>query len=702
MKIAVGWVIAAAAVLVLLSACGGDGGEGTPTPDRRTPTPAPESAGVPQVACNPLLTLDDYDEALRQGIGDDSRSFSQAGVFGVSEVCRTTRKEYEGFFVQIQPGEPGDFEPGAEPISVGVFGQPVTGVGDEARWFEVEDSATGLDVGVISVRQVTPLGVLHFRIYLGRPDLDRAAQLEIAKTLALAALPRFPGVEVEPELVTFEPEPFDRSGVSYDDNLLVKEEAGEWTRGEGLVATLRVFAGEIFPFQVLRHPELIDYSGTGVVELAREYLETGPEAEARTEIARLLALLVPSIERLGQEGAIASSEPDAPIQYVSLGGVLQRQDPEEDDWCNQVYSIDSPCVLEVDLPLLDATWPAKYRLVRPVSEVAGGWTQQHVDWVREAMFDSAKVFEPLGKMPKVVVHLTPYVNTVELVSSGKCLITLGPNLIGRDDGEFKQLLALALADCLVVETFSKSHWWRIGLGVYLSGLPRSTSVVYADVNWEHVFSKPLAFEELSTTLMDRKYSNWVLFEYMDPLVDGEEGIFELAGDLPTSIGPFFHDFERNLTDAQIEDIGPGLVPYEPIAWTLQISGPTALPLAPQPFGVVRMHATVDSGKIACLSTFEIGNVESSWKGGAPGGPGGGWTGDLPTELRGESVFLVTTADPGALLDIEVTKVIDDDKDCEEEEGDEEPLPTPTPCPFGCPPPAPSNYYWPLRVGDFLE
>ena len=116
--------------------------------------------------------------------------------FARSETCTIQPASDERFFVQVTPGTPADFEPGIERL--GVTGQLVDGIGDRAIWFGGPDSSDGGRAGVLSVAENTPLGLLIFRIVLGRPDLDESAQLEGASTLALAALPRFPGVETPP------------------------------------------------------------------------------------------------------------------------------------------------------------------------------------------------------------------------------------------------------------------------------------------------------------------------------------------------------------------------------------------------------------------------------------------------------------------------------------------------------------------------
>lgn len=104
-------------------------------------------------------------------------------------------------------------------------------------------------------------------------------------------------------------EPFDRSSISFVDNLLVKVEAGEWTLGQGLVASLRLMVGEIDASSVLRHLELANYEGTGIVAMAYEYLEDGPDADARAEILRLLDLAVFSNERLESMAGLDAQSP---------------------------------------------------------------------------------------------------------------------------------------------------------------------------------------------------------------------------------------------------------------------------------------------------------------------------------------------------------------------------------------------------------
>ena len=437
------WLFLVAALALggaLLVACGGDDVFEVPT-DVATTAPtgdspadtggaSPERPDVPAVDCGPLLTVEEVDDALGWSIGDDRPGpiLTERG-----EVCLHSLLADQDVFVQIQPGEPGDFEPGASVI--GVSGESVAAVGDEALWFGGEGSEAGGDVGALSVRQNTSLGAIYFRIFVGRPDLDSAAQREIAKTVALNALPRFPGVEV-----------------GYVNNLLVKQAAGEWTRGEGLVATLSLFAGEAEATQVLLNPELVDFDGTGVIRMAREYLEDGPDDEAKTEIERLLERLILSRERLEAMAGIGPPTTARGLQAISFGKARGADD------CGSYFGAPGPCLVETDIaPELDEMFgEGKYALFVPEEELQTGWTDEHVDWAREAMKESAIAYEALSDMLNVDIMFTKFTFGPHTVADpnfagGDCFINVNRSMQGEDESVFKQNIAAAMAHCAIVD-----------------------------------------------------------------------------------------------------------------------------------------------------------------------------------------------------------------------------------------------------------
>ncbi|MCH8814690.1 MAG: hypothetical protein IH957_06255 [Chloroflexi bacterium] len=681
MKIVVGWIITVVAGLVLFSACGG-GGDEEPTPNSGTPTPAPESADVSPVACGPLLTTEEVDDALGWSIGDD-----RGGpiLTARGEVCLHRLIGDADVFVQIQPGDPDDFEPGA--FVIGVPGESLSAVGEEALWFGGEDSEAGGDIGVISVRQNTSLGALHFQIFLGRPDLDSAAQREIAKTLALAALPRFPGVEVEqpePELVTFEPEPFDRAVLSFVENLLVKVEAGEWTLGEGLVATLKLATGELDAESVLRHEELLNHEGTGVLKMANEYLDDGPDDEAKAEITRLLDLLVFSNEQLEAMAGIGQA-----TAALAGGLALGAARGQEEDCSKLFHNYTVPAGVGQCLEFATTFFSDDYRVFFPAPSLpTGGWDFGDYELAIEALEETVPIYEGLGKIPPVniVFSVSAGGSSAEAApKAGKaCGVAIHTSMQSLSDDDFKQIIAHELAHCFQEETFTGQNkvdysvvkWREEGLADYLS------NVVYPDNNLEWDPLGTLAVFELQTTLFERAYTNSVFFQYLENTI-GSGGIFALVRSLPTSGGQgdqvdklaqfggieeLYHDFVKAMTDEAVVDTGGGTIKYDVRADKIPISGRTVILEDPKRFGVVRLHLVVDP-KYACIEYDENGELRSSWRDGEPGSPPGSWSNDLPDPLQGEAVFVVTATEDGATFTIEVTDVDDDDPECEEEEED---------------------------------
>ncbi|TFG43158.1 MAG: hypothetical protein E4H41_09750, partial [Gemmatimonadales bacterium] len=98
----------------------------------------------------------------------------------------------------------------------------------------------------------------------------------------------------------------------YTDLLEKKVTSGEWTLESGLVTLLRMFAGEIQVSQAGLGPGVMATEGTGVLQLAEQYVQSGSVQATRDELARLINLLIPSEEAL-QEYSIPAD------QVTSLG-----------------------------------------------------------------------------------------------------------------------------------------------------------------------------------------------------------------------------------------------------------------------------------------------------------------------------------------------------------------------------------------------
>ena len=634
----------------------------------------PDHPAFDPIACSGLITTEDADFAF----GVEGQLLSMLEYSG-GEVCTDVLADDEDYWVSIEPGSPYDFSDGTE--IEGVIGEPVSDVGDDAIWFG------GEDVGVISVFDVLDGYALYFRISLSRPDTGPGDELEIVKTLALTALPRFPGaipdpvVEEEPEQITFETDQVDPALYSYEANLQAGIDAGEWTLGEGLLVTLQVLLGEIEPEQVLRNPALLEQPAWEVLSVAQEYLESTEESDESDEIQFLLGLIAPSHEQLIEEGAIdfeASLEMPGTIAVP----VAFQEESSRQSYCQAAFGVDAPCFVEIAIPGLSPEYADKYHLYFP--SVTNPWSATSTTEAAEAIARSANLYESIGTMPNVNVYFTPAPGSGVFRKPDLCTVTLGTT---SGTGEpFKQRLAVALAYCLIDAAYPERQWWSTGLAWYLSG------AVYPAANVEHGFAPTLASEELSTPFPDRRFTNWAFFESLHDSLE-PKGNFQLAPSLPGGATDHFHRFKQLLTDNELPDIGsnPDTVPYAPPSKALSIVGPMRIDITPPPWGVLRVHATVPAAQYACVDLiFSSGAITASWRSGFPGGSGN-WS-EPPTLLEDESVFLVTATGPGS-YSVEINRVVDDPEKCEEEIPIFQPIPPDPLCDI-C---IPSTYYWEMHT-----
>jgi hypothetical protein len=480
----------------------------------------------------------------------------------------------------------------------------------------------------------------------------------------------------------------DLSDIGFVDNLLVKVEEGEWTLGEGLVATLKLFAGELDEAQVLRHTDLLFPEGTGTFEMAYEYLDDGPDEEAKAEINRLLDLLVFSNDQLEAMAGIGQPTAAHPGQLALGTARGQEEDCLKFFFGEKIEGV-GQC-LEVQLSdLLDDLYPGAYRVFRPAPSLpAAGWKDDHYELAMEAMEETVPIYVEMGKMPSVNIVFSvagPGYATAFPEFGEACGVVLYTKLIGFEPGDFKQVVAHELAHCFQTETFPKQRvelsvrrWREEGLADYLS------AVVYPKNNLEHRHLDRFAAMELSTTLVDTKrgYTTSLFFQYLYHQI-GDDGILELVGRLPESGGKseqaaklaaahpsmdkMYHDFTKALTDKTIADTGgpvpslpTGIVPYEAPTKRVQISGKATplLDLPLEPFAVSRHEIVVSDTKQAELAFKAKGEDRGSAR---PKTDFTEWT-EVPSRLPGEecrpeTILVVTNTKPdgGFKLDVPVVR-----------------------------------------------
>lgn len=486
----------------------------------------------------------------------------------------------------------------------------------------------------------------------------------------------------------FDDEAPDRSNIGYVENLLEKEEDGEWTRGEGLVATLQLFAGEAEAADVLREPDLLVAEGTGIIKMANEYLCDGQDAEAKAEITRLLGLLVFSNEQL--EGMAGLSAP----LVADAGGLALRLSREPADDCTLFfhhYKVPDgigKCLNESSVTINGNL----YRVFSPAPPLpAGGWDLGEfgdVQLVLEAVADTIETYNGLaqltakkGKMPPANLILSVAPGGGNLASSAPsegqpCGVAIFTSLQKKEVGDFKQVIAHELAHCFQQEFFTEQNqvdydfvaWREEGLADYMANL------VYPDNNEEWHSLIALEAGELKSTLMDRSYTNFIWFQHLANAT-GNDGMFKVIEALPVSGGrgeqeaalanarsdmsDLFHRFAEMMTDETIVDTSGANIPFNAHSFDVSISGPASPLLQRQlkPFAVFRTQLQMrDEEEEASLEYNPAGLLVGAAK---PGGAAdwGAIPGRLPSS-EGECglTIVVTSVEPATEFTLDVPSV----------------------------------------------
>jgi hypothetical protein len=683
-------------VMVVAGACGGGGGDGgifdasesarATTTVVAEPSPGPVASEFPrpnieQLECGPLLTFDDIDPVL---------DTMQWLTFSGGETCTHQTLDDASVFVRIGPGHPTDLIAGG--VLEGRPGRAVVGVGAAAAWFS--------DASTLSVAAEGRFGILVFRVTVGRSDLDDAARLEAARALAAAALPRFPGIDAPPApppedvVVTIEHEPADQANQSYVANLLAREAEGDWTRAEGLIATLRLFVGEATTPQVTPARTIIEQSATGILRMALAYVEASGDTDEAAELERLIGLMLPSDLRAGKATSSlrrSSSLAIARTTSQDPSGECVSVWPEHGDPC---FMISSEIVPE---------FGDKYRIVFPDLDEWEGWTRGPSSPISEAIRKTARFLEGrAGESPQIDVVLGPLnSHSTVVLDQGRCQIVLnkGAQLLRDvDPALLQQAVASVMASCYLEHNFGYSENWELAASYYLS------DVVYPAASMETVVFKipdALGREELLTTLTERSITNMPFFEYAHSargVAGAIDAYGEIVGGGPAAVGgidELWHDYAKRLTDGMIIDQAGGHS-FGPGAQRFDASPRLRIKADPRPFGLERIQLTVPSGMYACMEYPDASNPDLivSWRPGLPGG-GGAWSTSLPDTLNGTAVFVVTVGEAGGRFDLKVRDV-EDNPECEEEEKEKEKENPEPPCGF-C---DPTSFYYD-SVEDWL-
>jgi len=467
------------------------------------------------------------------------------------------------------------------------------------------------------------------------------------------------------------------SPISYVENLLAKEKSGEWTRAEGLMQTLRLFAGEVGREAVLAGAAPLRSETTGILAMAREYLDDGADPEAQAEIARLLDDLVWTPEQLDAMAGTAATASEARIVARAV----------QEDCAAFFKDATVPPGVGTCLQKEAFTVNGKgYLIYSPDPSLPqAGWTEDHYAWAKQAITDSVTKYDLLGTSPSFQapqailvfsVRSKPDAAAEAVCWVDPCLVTIYTGAQADSEETFKQLVAHEVAHCLQGEVFTAQNaveyevkkWRDEGLADYWSNW------VYPDANREWGALAALQARELATTLLERDYDNFIFFQYLANRIDNF-GIIQLVQSLPTAggtaaqaaklaeypdIAALYHDFVRAVSDENIRDTNNRIVPYriEPPdnVSIFTITGPRVIEEDMDAFGMVRYLLQIDPDQQADMTSFEQGSVLAS----ARPRRGSEW-GEVPVSLPDrcfDSAVVASAIKPDGRFDLDIGELMD--------------------------------------------
>lgn len=500
--------------------------------------------------------------------------------------------------------------------------------------------------------------------------------------------------------------PADPASLSFVDNLTARVDDGEWTLGEGLVATLQMLLGEAEPGDVLRDAATVDFEATGIVEMARAYLEDGDDPAARSEIADLLARIVYSPAALDRMAGIEPTDGDAaatqqPISLTSSQAASALED------CQRFFGIET-MPEGVDQCLVAETFTAgglEHRLYSPAPEMPdAGWTPERLTRTKAAIEHVVPAFQKLapdGVLPiRVVFSVQDVTDTwaqassphpwVE-VSAGErvCGVSVFVGAQTANPAFFEQLLAHELAHCFQNQHFPEQNslpyevirWREEGMADHLSNVAYPTN----DLEWRKIpLLQPV---ELNHPILSRSYVNFLFFGYIEQR-RGRAGLFDLIASLPSTPGSgrlaqeealasypgmpeLFQEFGEAMTDGTVSDQGKRNYDAFTQSRAVEIFVPTSplltRPLAP--FGMDRIRLTVPAEREAALAflsnEFALDSMRLIEDGST-------WSGVLPALAAScdESVtiyLVVTTTGQDSSYRLDVPAI--EELDCESNEAE---------------------------------
>src|SRR5574340_130751 len=334
--------------------------------------------------------------------------------------------------------------------------------------------------------------------------------------------------------------------MGFTDLLDLKIAGGEWTREEGLVTILKLFAGEISAGDNPLGSEVQVGEGTGIIQLANEYLESGPDAAARDEIARLLKVIVPTQAMLDRYSIPEGSS------RRGLGLAAPVRQTSQD--CAALWASGFP----------DTRTPAftcflsgtrsiggyDYRVYYPLAWQGDSSKDPYYAAMLEAIQDTAPVYQTFGSLKSiyfVFTTLSDATNPADTLAithlldndTEACPVIFYPVSLALSIPNFKQTVAHEMFHCyqtwnlreqLITAGYTSADWWVEGSAEYFS------NVVYPATDYEHRFAYSFSQKSTAKPLTDMTYENFAFIQFIADKAGGPSGVLNLLKVMPIESG----------------------------------------------------------------------------------------------------------------------------------------------------------------------
>jgi hypothetical protein len=376
--------------------------------------------------------------------------------------------------------------------------------------------------------------------------------------------------------------------------VLARVASGATTLEDGLIAALKLYAGQDGALTLAEDEQPLSGEGTSLLAQAHDYLDHGRNPAARAEIESLLAIIAPSPDQLLHYALPAVQS--APSGLPAVQGMPGRHRPAgranaED--CRRLWEAGFPPGQQLtclEFATVDLTG-GQGRIFYPAAAWPADPGAEFLHAAAQALVEADRVFAGLGPMRSIDLVFTLLAPEGVKASAPTwdkdasiCQVLMYPRAMADGVAAMQQTVAHEVFHCFQLWNIpahvessyrTANRWWVEGSAEYFS------NVVYPATNdeweWVDVFDQKSALKALHAMA----YENTVFFQYLGSM-RGDAAIIQLFQSFAPASSPqasadvltaqpgmqsLFHDFAQAWADRSIADTGGGYLPT-----TLYIAG----------------------------------------------------------------------------------------------------------------------------------